>query len=58
MFTCIALLAIYFITPLAIKALLAPLKLVFWLEAIAIMAFGVAWLVKGGLFFEDKTLPF
>ena len=29
-------------------------KPVFWLEYLALLAFGVSWLVKGGLFLMDK----
>lgn len=29
-------------------------NLIFWLEAIALWAFGFSWLTKGGLFFKDK----
>lgn len=29
-------------------------KLVFWLETLAMTAFGISWLVKGGLFLRDK----
>ncbi|TXH22021.1 MAG: hypothetical protein E6Q95_02865 [Chitinophagaceae bacterium] len=34
--------------------LLKPFKPVFWLEWIALIAFGFAWLVKGKMFFNDK----
>lgn len=33
---------------------LKPYKPVFWLESMALMAFGISWLVKGGLFLKDK----
>lgn len=29
-------------------------KLVFWLETLAMTAFGISWLVKGGLFLRDR----
>lgn len=29
-------------------------KPVFWLESMALLAFGISWLVKGGLFLKDK----
>lgn len=29
-------------------------KLVFWLETLAMTAFGISWLVKGGLFLRDQ----
>jgi hypothetical protein len=31
-------------------------KLVFWLETLAMTAFGISWLVKGGLFLRDKPM--
>lgn len=31
-------------------------KLVFWLETLAMTAFGISWLVKGGLFLRDKPI--
>ncbi|MBK9284044.1 MAG: hypothetical protein IPM51_06950 [Sphingobacteriaceae bacterium] len=55
MFFCIGILILYFVLPEVSRKPLEPLKPVFWLETIAIMAFGLSWLVKGGLFFEDKT---
>jgi len=30
-------------------------KPVFWLESTALIAFGISWLVKGGLFLKDKN---
>lgn len=33
---------------------LKPYKPVFWLESSALIAFGISWLVKGGLFLKDK----
>jgi hypothetical protein len=53
MFTCISILILYFALPAATRETLEALKPVYWLETIAIMAFGVSWLVKGGLFFRD-----
>lgn len=34
---------------------LKPYKPVFWLESAALIAFGISWLVKGGLFLKDKN---
>lgn len=31
-------------------------KLVFWLEWIATYSFGIAWLIKGGVFLKDESL--
>jgi hypothetical protein len=58
MFACIGILVLFFALPADLRKPLETLKPVFLLEAIAIMAFGVSWLVKGGLFLKDKELPF
>jgi hypothetical protein len=58
MFACIGILILFFALPESLRKSLEDFKPVFWLEAIAIMAFGVSWLVKGGLFFRDEELPF
>ena len=54
MFACIALLILYFALPAATRETLGAFKHVYWLETIAIMAFGVSWLVKGGFLFQDE----
>lgn len=54
MLGCIALLIVFFALPVYISAQLLNLKPVFWLETIAIMAFGVAWLVKGEFLLKDN----
>lgn len=54
MFACIGILIIYFALPESLRKPLEVLRPVFWLENIAVMAFGFSWLVKGGLFFEDN----
>jgi protein-S-isoprenylcysteine O-methyltransferase Ste14 len=51
---CIALLAILKFMPDSPVNSLNP---VFWLESIAVAAFGVAWLTKGELILADQTLP-
>ncbi|MGE0567908.1 MAG: DUF998 domain-containing protein [Bacteroidia bacterium] len=55
MFACIAIMIIYFALPEVARKPLETLKPVFWLETIAIMAFGISWLVKGGVFLYDKS---
>ena len=40
-----------------IGAAIARYEPLFWLESVAIWAFGVAWLVKGQLVLKDKPLP-
>jgi hypothetical protein len=58
MFACIGIMVFFFAFPPEIRKPFEDLNFVFWMEAIAIMAFGVSWLVKGGLFLKDKELPF
>jgi hypothetical protein len=51
----IVLIAAYFwIFPESWQASLKPYKPVFWLEAIALWAFGISWLVKGETILKDK----
>lgn len=49
---CIALIALVHIP--ALETALEPVRPVFWLEAIAVMTFGVAWLTKGEAILKDK----
>lgn len=43
----LALIALIGLSPAAVKAQLAPLRPVFWLETIATFAFATSWMVKG-----------
>ena len=45
---------LYTVTPDTITTPLAYLKPIFWLEAIAISAFGLAWLIKGEAILKEK----
>ncbi|MCC6182611.1 MAG: DUF998 domain-containing protein [Bacteroidia bacterium] len=54
MLACIGLLIIFFALPETVTTSLLVLKPVFWLETIAIMAFGVSWLVKGEFLMKDS----
>lgn len=54
MFACILLMGIYSFLPKAVSALLKPFTPVYWLEALAIIAFGVSWLVKGEAILKDE----
>jgi hypothetical protein len=54
MIICLVLLVIYSFLPSSIKQLLKPFHLGFWLESIAVIAFGVCWLVKGEGILKDK----
>lgn len=50
---CILLITIYFLLPSSLTAAIAVLKPIFWLEAIAVVAFGISWLTKGGALIKD-----
>lgn len=54
MLGCLALLILYFALPDSITESLQWLKPVFWLETIAFLAFGFAWLVKGEFLLKDQ----
>jgi len=53
MAVCILLTFVFFLVPPVYSAL-APYSPVYWLEAIAIIAFGVSWLVKGEAILKDQ----
>ena len=53
MAACILLTFVFFLVPPVYTAL-APYSPVYWLEAIAIIAFGVSWLVKGEAILKDE----
>jgi hypothetical protein len=55
MIVCIAAIAVYSIVPDTATAGIARLQPVFWLEAIAVMAFGVSWLTKGEAILKDVS---
>ncbi|MFD2541887.1 DUF998 domain-containing protein [Lacinutrix gracilariae] len=54
MIACIALIALYFFYLQEAYPELQKLKPVFWLESIALWAFGISWITKGELIFADK----
>jgi hypothetical protein len=54
MAACILLIAILALIPASSKTFIDGIKPVFWLETIAIIAFGVSWLVKGEAILKDK----
>ena len=54
MLLCIVVLALY-INLRDSMLWLKPYKPVFWLESTALIAFGISWLVKGGLFLRDEN---
>lgn len=55
MLLALALILVFAFLPDAIKTSLEYLDPVFWLESIAIIAFGTSWLVKGKMLFKDST---
>jgi len=52
---CILLIVLYFLLPGDTAARLKTLRPVYWLEAIAIVAFGVSWFVKGESILKDEV---
>lgn len=55
MFLCILFIATYLLLPKDMIASLAKFKPIFWLETIAIWAFGVSWLTKGEAILKDEV---
>jgi hypothetical protein len=55
MLACIALIVVAALPP--IKAMVEQLTPRFWLEAIAIVAFGISWLTKGEAILKDQETP-
>jgi hypothetical protein len=55
MAVCILLIGIYQFLPESAKSPLRPFDPIFWLETIAIIAFGVSWLVKGETILKDQA---
>lgn len=53
MLVCIGIMILFFALPDSLTAGLLKYKPVFWLETIAFLAFGFAWLVKGGALLKD-----
>jgi hypothetical protein len=55
MLLCIALIGFYF---MALQGTaLSALRPVFWLESLALWAFGVSWFIKGETLFKDAKAP-
>jgi len=54
MIACVLLIALYFFYLRKRYESLSQLDPVFWLEAIALWAFGISWLTKGQLLFKDE----
>ena len=52
---CIVLIVIYYLLPGEVASPIEVYKPVFWLEAIAVVAFGISWLTKGETLLKDKA---
>ncbi len=52
---CIVLIVIYYLLPDEVASAMEVYKLVFWLEAIAVVAFGISWLTKGEAILMDEA---
>jgi hypothetical protein len=58
MLSCLALIAVYkLFLPDDPMSPIAAIKPVFWLESIAIIAFGISWLTKGETILKDREPP-
>ncbi len=55
MSACLILMIVLFFLPESLWSLLRALKPVFWLEALAIFAFGVSWFTKSEAILKDNT---
>ena len=53
---CIVLVVIYYLLPDAVASPIKVYKPVFWLEAIAVVAFGISWLTKGEAILKDVNI--
>ncbi len=52
---CILLIAVFQILPADTKIQLKPYDPIFWLETVAILSFGISWLVKGETLLKDDA---
>ena len=52
---CIVLIVIYYLLPDAVASAIEGYKPVFWLEAIAVVAFGISWITKGEAILKDEN---
>lgn len=51
---CVVLLILYFVLPKSFTDRLSDYKPLFWLESLALWAFGCSWLIKGEFLFKDE----
>jgi len=52
---CIILIVVFGLLPESLRSSLQALKPVFWLEAIAVVVFGISWLTKGEAILKDEA---
>ncbi len=52
---CMVIIVIYYLLPDEVVLPIEVYKPVFWLEAIAVVAFGISWLTKGETLLKDKA---
>jgi hypothetical protein len=55
MSACILLIALFYLLPDEVALHFESYHHVFWLESLALIAFGVSWLTKGEAFLKDKA---
>ncbi len=55
MLICLGLIIVFFLLPDSVRTQLQQYNPIFWLETIAFMAFGFAWLVKGEFLLKDNS---
>ncbi|MCP3962946.1 MAG: DUF998 domain-containing protein [bacterium] len=55
MLLCIVLIVVFYVLPAGVRSIIAAHSPVFWLEAIAIVAFGISWLTKGEALLRDEA---
>ena len=52
---CIVLIGVYYLLPDSVEMSLKGYNPVFWLESLAVVAFGVSWLTKGEAILQDEV---
>jgi len=55
MIVCVVLMTLYYMLPKSWIAPFVPYNPVFWLETLAILSFGISWLVKGEAILKDEA---
>lgn len=55
MIICLVLIGIYYLLPDKVSSPMEVCNPIFWLEAAAVVAFGISWLIKGETLLKDET---